>query len=133
MDLRRRHTAIVDVPAAAGQGLPDNGTERPPEASISRPDGPVSTRASRTWVALAIGMVLLVIVLVFIVQNLKDVQVNFLAVHWRLPLAIDLLLSTLLGGLIVFTAGSIRILQLRRRIRRPLRRPRPDAGVRAES
>jgi uncharacterized integral membrane protein len=63
-------------------------------------------------------MVLLVVLLVFILQNLQKVKVSFFAVHWRAPLAVDLLFATVLGGLIVFAAGSIRILQLRRLARR---------------
>lgn len=65
-------------------------------------------------------MILLVILLVFILQNLQEVKVSFFTVHWRAPLAVDLLFATVLGGLVVFTAGSVRILQLRRIARRHL-------------
>jgi uncharacterized integral membrane protein len=75
---------------------------------------------------LAVGGALLLVVLVFILQNLKSVRVSFFWVHWRIPLAIDLLLAAILGGLIVFTAGSVRILQLRRLVRRHARNNKPD-------
>ena len=68
--------------------------------------------------ALAAGMVALVIVLVFILQNLKSVRVHFFWATWSIPLAIDLLLASVLGGLVVFTVGSVRIMQLRRATRR---------------
>jgi uncharacterized integral membrane protein len=61
---------------------------------------------------------LLVVVLVFILQNLRSVRVHFLWVTWTIPLAVDLLLATVLGGLIMFSAGSVRIVQLRRAARR---------------
>ena len=70
------------------------------------------------WTATAFGLILLVVVLVFILENLQDVKVNFFTVHWRIPLGIDLLLAALLGGLVVFTAGAVRLLQLRRQSRR---------------
>jgi len=63
-------------------------------------------------------MVLLVVLLVFILQNLQRVKVSFFTVHWRAPLAVDLLFATVLGGLVVFAAGSVRIIQLRRTARR---------------
>ena len=99
----------------------------PGEATARRPGRPEvpRTRAGQTWAALTIGMVLLVVVLVFILQNLKSVRVHFLWVTWTIPLAVDLLLATVLGALIMFTAGSLRILQLRRLAKRNAR----DAAV----
>lgn len=77
-----------------------------------------STRTSLAWASVAVGLVLLIVLLVFILQNLNTVRVNFFWAHWRIPLAVDLLFATVLGGLIVFTAGSLRMLQLRRTARR---------------
>ena len=67
--------------------------------------------------AIAGGMILLVVLLVFILQNIKEVKVSFFTVHWRTPLAVALLFATVLGGLIVFAAGSVHIIQLRRLVR----------------
>jgi uncharacterized integral membrane protein len=82
-----------------------------------------STRTASAWFSLAAVMVLLVCALVFILQNLQSVKVSFLTLHWRIPLGIDLLFAAILGGLIVFAAGSLRILQLRRLARRHARQP----------
>ena len=62
-------------------------------------------------------MILLTVLLVFILQNLQRVKVSFFTVHWRAPLAVDLLFATVLGGLVVFAAGSVHIIQLRRAVR----------------
>lgn len=78
------------------------------------------TRTAQTWFSLSAGMVMLVVVLVFILQNLHSVKVHFLWATWTIPLAVDLLLATVLGGLIMFTVGSVRIVQLRRLARRNL-------------
>jgi len=86
--------------------------------SLEAHKGPPSTRASATWTALAVGLALLVVVLVFILENLKNVKVTFFGAHWTAPLAVDLLLAAVLGGLVVFMAGTLRILQLRRHARR---------------
>jgi uncharacterized integral membrane protein len=71
------------------------------------------TRASSFWIGLIGGIIALVIILVFILQNLHDAHATFFGVHWDIPLGIDLLLAAVLGGLIVFIAGTTRILQLR--------------------
>jgi uncharacterized integral membrane protein len=77
-----------------------------------------STRTKTAWASVSVALILLVVVLVFILQNLKTVRVSFFTVEWKIPLALDLLLAAVLGGLIVLTAGSLRILQLRRLARR---------------
>lgn len=76
------------------------------------------TRASSFWVGLIVGIVALVAVLVFILQNLHNAHATFFGAHWDIPLGIDLLLAAILGGLLVFVAGSTRILQLRIHARR---------------
>jgi uncharacterized integral membrane protein len=76
--------------------------------------GEVNTRLSGAWTALVIGIVGLVLLLVFILQNLQDVELSFLVFHGRLPLAIALLFAVLLGAVIVLAFGGARIIQLRR-------------------
>lgn len=68
--------------------------------------------------ALAGGAIGFIVVLVFILQNLKSVRVSLFFVHWTLPLAFDLLLAALLGGAVVLTATSLRNYQQRRTGRR---------------
>jgi uncharacterized integral membrane protein len=66
--------------------------------------------------------VCLIVVLVFILQNLKTVRVHFFWADWSVPLAVNLLLAAVLGGLIVAGVGAMRILELRRAARRTGRR-----------
>jgi uncharacterized integral membrane protein len=80
------------------------------------------TRLSGAWTALVIGILALIAVLVFILQNLQSVELSFLAFHGRLPLAVALLFAVILGAIIVAAFGGARIRQLRmvaRRARRP--------------
>ena len=60
-----------------------------------------------------IGVVLLVAILVFILQNGQRVQVQFLMVDGTLQLGVALLFAALLGALLVLVAGAARVLQLR--------------------
>jgi len=60
-----------------------------------------------------VGLVALVVILVFILQNQQSVQVSFLMFSGHLPLAVALLFGMILGALIVFAFGAARLLQLR--------------------
>lgn len=76
------------------------------------------SRAGRTWVALVPAALALVLVLIFVLQNLQSSTVRFVIVSERLPLGVALLVAAALGALVVFCLGSVRILQLRRLARR---------------
>jgi uncharacterized integral membrane protein len=75
--------------------------------------GERQTRMSGAWTALVIGIVALIVVLVFILQNLQSADVYFLVFHGRLPLAVALLFAMVLGAVVVLAFGAGRILQLR--------------------
>ena len=86
-------------------------------SSIRGTKQPASTRASRVWVRIFPAIVLLTIILLFVFQNLRRVQVNFATATGYIPLALALLVASALGGLLVLAVGSIRIVQLRKVIR----------------
>jgi uncharacterized integral membrane protein len=93
--------------------------------------GEEHTRISGAWTGLVIGLLGLVLLLVFILQNLQNVELSFLIFHGHLPLAIALLFGVVLGAIIVLGFGAARIMQLRmvaRKARRqaPPARSRPD-------
>jgi uncharacterized integral membrane protein len=58
------------------------------------------------------GIVLLLL-LIFIVQNQNTVEVSYFGAHGHLPLGAALLLAAVAGILLVALAGSARIMQLR--------------------
>jgi lipopolysaccharide assembly protein A len=75
--------------------------------------GESHTRLSGAWTALVIGLLGLVLILVFILQNQQSVELSFLIFHGHLPLAIALLFAVILGAIIVLAFGGARIMQLR--------------------
>src|SRR3989442_9290608 len=79
--------------------------------------GERQTWLSGAWTTLVIGIVALVLILVFILQNLQSVDVYFLVFHWHLPLAVALLFAMVLGAVVVLAFGAGRILQLRMAMR----------------
>jgi uncharacterized integral membrane protein len=82
------------------------------------------TRTSAVWTAVAVLVASLVLILVFILQNLQDVSVSFLVFHGELPLGVALLVAATLGGVIVLAAGAARVVQLRKTRRRGRRETR---------
>lgn len=91
------------------------GTEVPGDvASTPIP----STRVSKAWVRLLPALVLLAVILVFVVQNPRDVKVHLFSYTGTLPLAVSLLSAAALGAVTVLVLGSVRIIQLRRLVRR---------------
>ncbi len=89
--------------------------------------GELGTRLSGAWTALVVGVVALLVILVFILENLQSVELHFVIFHGQLPLGIALLFAAILGTVIVLAFGGGRILQLRMVARRARNR-RADAS-----
>ncbi|BFV55101.1 hypothetical protein KCMC57_up02050 [Kitasatospora sp. CMC57] len=60
----------------------------------------------------------LLVLLIFILENTQQVDVAFFGTHSHLPLGVALLLAAVCGILLVAIPGTARILQLRRVARR---------------
>jgi putative membrane protein len=87
--------------------------------------GEAHTRLSGAWTALVIGILALVLILIFILQNLQSVEISFLVFHGHLPLAVALLFAVILGAVIVLAFGAARITQLRGVAKRARRQDGP--------
>ncbi|MBF6464259.1 DUF1049 domain-containing protein [Nocardia beijingensis] len=74
----------------------------------------LASRAGYAWTGLVAGVLILVLLLIFIVQNLEQVQVHFFFWDFSLPLGVTVLLSVIGGALVMASVGGVRILQLRR-------------------
>jgi len=101
--------------APAGSSVPpEPEVAAPADAEPTLPQHTIEpTRTSMVWTMVGIGVVLLVAILVFILQNGQRVRVRFLMVDGTLPLGVGLLFAALLGALLVLVAGAARVLQLR--------------------
>ena len=79
-----------------------------------RPDGRrVRNRMGELWVTLVAAAFVLLLLLIFILQNGQQAQVSFLGAHGSLPMGVALLLAAVFGVLLVALPGTVRILQLR--------------------
>ena len=91
-----------------------------PEPEV-RPEPKNPLRGSRTsglWAAVVASALVLILLIVFIAQNTERVGVRFLGWEGQTPLAVALLIASVAGLLLAAVAGTLRIWQLRRRVRR---------------
>ena len=107
-------------------------TVPPPSVNGATPSGPPApqppprrrsahTRISGLRTGLIAGVLVLVVVMIFIIQNTHAVNISFLGAHLRLSLAVALLLAGIAGALVMAAAGTARITQLRQHMRRDRR------------
>ena len=101
--------------------------KRPPRTPTPAKAGSADvTRAGMIWVAVSAALVLLVLLIVFILQNQDRVTVQYLGVAGELSLGMALFIAAVAGGILVAIAGAARILQLRSQ-----RRHRPGPAARS--
>jgi uncharacterized integral membrane protein len=91
---------------------PEPGPPGPPPKDPLRP-----SRTSGAWIAVVALALLLVLLVIFIAQNTQDVHVSFLGWDGEAPLAVTLLIASVAGIVLTAIAGTLRIWQLRRRVR----------------
>ncbi len=106
---------------AAAPAVQQSVEQSVPHSSPSDNEGLGHTRTSGIWAGVVALVVLLVLLAIFVLQNVQPVQVSYLGWEGQAPLASALLIATAFGALIAVIAGTLRILQLRRRVRRAQR------------
>ena len=100
---------------------PPTVTTTPP-TQPSTPESAVKfTRAAALWSAMIAGFGILILLLVFILQNTNSATIQFFAWQWNLPVGVAILLAAVFGGLLTVAAGTARIIQLRRAAKRNLK------------
>lgn len=88
----------------------------PPVASAPAPNR--VTRAAVIWSAVAVSLVVLVLLIIFFIQNQDMVVVKFLGFEGRLAQGVAFFIAAVGGGILVAIAGGARILQLRHNVKR---------------
>ena len=76
------------------------------------------TRTSAAWFGICTGAVALVVLIVFMLQNTRSVEVTFLWIHGSVPLALALLIAGVGVAVLAMAVGEARVGQLRRLARR---------------
>ncbi len=76
------------------------------------------SRVGGVWVASALFALMLLLLLIFILENGQRADIAFFGAHGHLPLGVALLLAAVLGVLLIVIPGTGRIVQLRMVARR---------------
>jgi lipopolysaccharide assembly protein A len=110
--------AATTLPPQSGNGT----SPQQPAAPAPARTGRTHTRISGMRTGLIAGVLGLIVVMIFIIQNAHAVNISFLGAHLRLSLAVALILAAIAGALLMAAAGTARITQLRRIMRRDRRK-----------
>jgi uncharacterized integral membrane protein len=116
------------------------GTDPEPAAVPSSPTAPTPATApapakkrslSRAaWLALVVGVIVLVFMLIFILQNNSPAQFTLLAWSFTTPMGVAMLFAAIAGALVTAMVGTIRMIVLGRSVRRLQRASEVPHGAR---
>ena len=123
------HAPTLLPPSPNGDAPPAPPTSPTPAQEASAAPTPrrsLGSRIGTARTALIAGALVLVIVLIFIIENANAVTITFFGAHLRISLAVALLLAAIGGALVMAAAGTARITQLRMAMRRNRRAPRAE-------
>jgi lipopolysaccharide assembly protein A len=110
-----RDAAMTSAPANGNNAGPPQQQVPgglPPQHVVRR------TRIGGMWIASALFALVLLLLLIFILENGQRVNIGYFGAHGHLPLGVALLLAAVLGVLLVVIPGTGRIVQLRITARR---------------
>jgi uncharacterized integral membrane protein len=88
-----------------------------PEHALPETAPPLSrlprSRVGQLWVTAVVFALVLLLLLVFVLENGQRSEVSFFGAHGHLPMGVALLLAAIFGVLLVALPGTARIVQLR--------------------
>lgn len=112
-------TNAEDLPGGTDSVAPPTAPPVTPKAPPTTPPTvtrrkSISSRAGYAWTGLVAGALILVILLIFILQNLQTIRLSLFFWEFNLPVGVAVLLSVIAGALVMALVGGVRIIQLRR-------------------
>lgn len=115
----RHHQSTAPI----AEHAPESTTPTPPETDApSAADRHVPrTRTGAAWVGVCAAAIIALALVIFAVQNTRNVEISFLWMTTSTPLALALLIGAVGGILLTMVLGTARITQLRRQVRGPKR------------
>ena len=87
-----------------------------PTSNIAEPANQQPSERSKigiTWISLAIFVVVLLLLLIFIIQNSEPVRIKYFGVAGTLGFGVAMLLAAVVGSILTLLVGSARIIQLK--------------------
>lgn len=112
-------------------GAPEGTTAERPAPGTTKPTergdipgapplepGKSGGRTAALWISLILGAIVLVLLLIFIIQNNVPAQFEYFTAQFQLPLGVAMLLAAIAGALIMALVGSVRMFQMSWTIRK---------------
>ncbi|WP_081416583.1 lipopolysaccharide assembly protein LapA domain-containing protein [Arthrobacter castelli] len=115
------------IPGQKPGPTPSGGKEQPrkPESGDQeRARHEPAAKGSRTgalWAATTVSIVLLILLIIFILQNQGPARIVFFGLEGSIPLGMALLIAAVAGAVVVAIAGVARLTQVRIKERRARR------------
>ncbi|WP_246956533.1 lipopolysaccharide assembly protein LapA domain-containing protein [Brachybacterium sp. Marseille-Q7125] len=88
-----RHEPVSEVPASGG-------------------------RTAGMWIGLILGAIILILLLIFVIQNNVTANFEYFGAQFDLPLGVAMLLAAIAGALVMALVGSVRMVQMSWTIRK---------------
>lgn len=116
----RRQESLRDKPRERA----DRPVDQRPTDDRPRQDLPPETETgghgitAGTWIALILGAIVLILLLIFIIQNNVATSFAFFTWQFSLPLGVAMLLAAIAGALVMALVGSVRMVQQSMTIRK---------------
>ncbi len=113
-------TAAPEAPRPQGtDGTAPTGrraAERPASQEPVAPSADLPTsgggKTATTWIALILGAIVLVLLLIFVIQNNQTAGFEYFSAQFDLPLGVAMLLAAIAGALVMALVGSVRMVQM---------------------
>ena len=109
------HTQDPPIDPSPTLDPPPDVVDAPP---VLPAPGVPRTRTGATWFGICVAGALSVVLIVFMLENTRSVEVSFVGMHGHLPLALALLVAAVGAAILTMVVGAARITQLRRQSRR---------------
>ena len=113
-----------DTVEQVGETAPKTEAAHTPEKAQTPPPEPKSSGglSAGIWASLIIGALILVLLLIFIIQNNEPTQFYYFGWQFTLPLGVSILLAAIAGIVIAGIFGTVRMFILGRQIKRARKR-----------
>jgi uncharacterized integral membrane protein len=106
---------MTDVPPPQPDGEPAEGLVDTSDNETSSPQRSRPARISGVWIGTIAAAIVLVMLLVFILQNTRSVRISYLGASGEMPLGVALLFAAIGGLLFASLVAALRVWQLRHR------------------
>ncbi|MDN5820511.1 MAG: lipopolysaccharide assembly protein LapA domain-containing protein, partial [Brachybacterium sp.] len=111
----RPATAPADDAPASGR----RGADRPVQGRGPVEEPPASGgKTAGMWIGLILGAIILVMLLIFVIQNNVTAGFQYFGTEFDLPLGVAMLLAAIAGALVMALVGSVRMIQMSWTIRK---------------